>query len=382
MKRYFIHLLTFVPVLMLGFITGCQDDETIPSIVLDGPAPTATFGYTVTPSNPKEVTFNNTSANGESYFWQFGDGTSSTEKSPKHVYAGEGKYPVKLTTRSAAGYSLTSATEVIAANDAIADFTSDSFFSEILFSNNSTAIETATWDFGDNTSSTAISPWHKYVNTGTYTVILTIKGLKGNTAVKTRTVTVTGKNLIKGGSFEEGDNQYWSNWSSQNSNPPVYNYAGDKPTGALGNVLRFPSFTNSTGSTNQLIYQAVQVEAGKKYKLSAVVKAPAGASQCYFQFYISNDANTWVENTSSSANHFLTINTWWGWGTQTNSVAANGDLLTLAKSFSSYGFGSATNGVYTAATTRTVYIGVQAGTYQGKSNGDWLLDNLSFVEVP
>jgi peptidyl-prolyl cis-trans isomerase B (cyclophilin B) len=45
---------------------------------------------------PAEVTFTNNSLKAESYAWDFGDGASSTEASPKHRYTHSGNYEVTL----------------------------------------------------------------------------------------------------------------------------------------------------------------------------------------------------------------------------------------------------------------------------------------------
>lgn len=45
---------------------------------------------------PDPVIFNNNSANGNDFYWNFGDGTFSTEINPSHVYAGPGQYTVTL----------------------------------------------------------------------------------------------------------------------------------------------------------------------------------------------------------------------------------------------------------------------------------------------
>ena len=42
------------------------------------------------------VTFNNISQNSSSYFWNFGDGNSSTETNPTHNYSIQGTYNVEL----------------------------------------------------------------------------------------------------------------------------------------------------------------------------------------------------------------------------------------------------------------------------------------------
>ena len=55
-------------------------------------------GFTVTPDSgaePLTVHFTNTSTNGFTYFWNFGDGTTSTDSVPNHIYT-QGKYSVLL----------------------------------------------------------------------------------------------------------------------------------------------------------------------------------------------------------------------------------------------------------------------------------------------
>ncbi|MES2798746.1 MAG: PKD domain-containing protein [Bacteroidota bacterium] len=45
---------------------------------------------------PDPVIFNNNSANGNAFFWDFGDNTTSTQVNPTHLYAGPGVYTVTL----------------------------------------------------------------------------------------------------------------------------------------------------------------------------------------------------------------------------------------------------------------------------------------------
>ncbi|MBL4862803.1 MAG: gliding motility-associated C-terminal domain-containing protein [Crocinitomicaceae bacterium] len=45
---------------------------------------------------PDPVIFNNNSANGNAFFWDFGDNTTSTDVNPTHFYAGPGTYTVTL----------------------------------------------------------------------------------------------------------------------------------------------------------------------------------------------------------------------------------------------------------------------------------------------
>jgi PKD repeat protein len=59
--------------------------------------PQASFTYGQTGSIPFTLQFNNTSINANSYYWEFGDGDSSTVENPTHTYAGNGSYTVSLT---------------------------------------------------------------------------------------------------------------------------------------------------------------------------------------------------------------------------------------------------------------------------------------------
>lgn len=71
-----------IPGLIILLSLSCTKDkeESLPDVI-----------YTVSIDGYK-VTFNNTTASGQSFKWEFGDGTTSTEKSPVHTYAGKGKF--------------------------------------------------------------------------------------------------------------------------------------------------------------------------------------------------------------------------------------------------------------------------------------------------
>ncbi len=55
--------------------------------------PVPSFTYTI---NGNTVTFTNTTTNGMSYYWDFGDGTTSTEENPVHQYSSPQIYQVLL----------------------------------------------------------------------------------------------------------------------------------------------------------------------------------------------------------------------------------------------------------------------------------------------
>ncbi len=56
-------------------------------------------------ANGAVVTFANSSSNANTYSWNFGDNTSSTEANPTHTYANDGTYTVTLTATNACGTS-------------------------------------------------------------------------------------------------------------------------------------------------------------------------------------------------------------------------------------------------------------------------------------
>jgi PKD repeat protein len=358
--------------------SSCQKNEGISSVVVSGPKPTAAFTNN---SGSLTIAFTNSSTNGDTYYWKFGDGTTSTEASPVHTYSLSGYYTVTLKTNSAAGYSSTVTKTLGAAQGlAIADFTTGTPFGLIYYidASKSANFSKLMWDFGDGTKdSTSLTFYHQFPTAGTYTVKLRLTGFFNDVIEKSIIITANGSyNLLLGGDMEAGAASYWK--VAQNDNPPVFGYTSVIPSGGYGGCLRFPDFTNWSSGTNTVIYQAVNIVSGKKYKLSAVVKAPAGGVNDYLQFHISPDPGLWNE----SSTYFLCLNNWHNWGsTSSSSTAVNGDLYAATLINGQYGLGVATGGVYTATYTGKAYILIQCGVWGGKSNGDILVDNVTFSPI-
>jgi len=77
---------------------GCTSTLTIPNYLTVYPNPDADFMY-----SPQEITefdplvvFGNTTTGGNSYLWDFGDGSNSTDLSPQHLYGDTGTFCVTL----------------------------------------------------------------------------------------------------------------------------------------------------------------------------------------------------------------------------------------------------------------------------------------------
>jgi hypothetical protein len=78
-----------------GILAGCRKDEVDS---LEGPAPTASFTYTLDTSQfPVKATFTNTSTDGFLYQWDFGDGSPlESGQNVTHVYTLPRTYEVRL----------------------------------------------------------------------------------------------------------------------------------------------------------------------------------------------------------------------------------------------------------------------------------------------
>lgn len=77
----------------------CAGDTLVFDIEVEQ-TPTADFTYL---TNGLDVTFTNTSTNGVTYLWDFGDGTTSTDTNPIHNYLQTGDYTVTLLATSTNG---------------------------------------------------------------------------------------------------------------------------------------------------------------------------------------------------------------------------------------------------------------------------------------
>lgn len=60
----------------------------------------------------------------------------------------------------------------------------------VSFANTSTNALSYSWDFGDGTTSTSITPSKQYLASGTYSVTLTARGVTGSTVVRTSSVII------------------------------------------------------------------------------------------------------------------------------------------------------------------------------------------------
>ena len=125
------------------------------------------------PDDPIYTT--NLSINADSYLWEFGDGTTSTEESPDHTYADAGWKTVKLTGTSEGGVSASFETtfEIHDPVEAGFEYTVDGF--TVHLTDTSVNAAALMWDFGDGSTSNLRDPEHMFSNTGSMDSVYTVK---------------------------------------------------------------------------------------------------------------------------------------------------------------------------------------------------------------
>jgi gliding motility-associated-like protein len=173
----------YVTVLTVTDVNGCNSIVSSDSVFIL-PSPTASYAFSFNSCTfPITVNFTNTSSGPSLYNWDFGDPSSgsnnfSTLTSPTHTYANPGNYLVTLSNGvpgclavDTTTIELTQVTSSFTISDTVA-CRNDS----VLFTSTSTPSSASTqWFFGDGSPSSFLpNPSHAYINTGTYTVTLTV----------------------------------------------------------------------------------------------------------------------------------------------------------------------------------------------------------------
>lgn len=99
MKYQFRKIHWYALLFFLPFVLSCEDEETRPTFPLSAEIFYSTDG--------KQVAFTALTHSAESWQWDFGDGQTSTEKDPVHVYDQGGYYLATLTASDGAGGTVT-----------------------------------------------------------------------------------------------------------------------------------------------------------------------------------------------------------------------------------------------------------------------------------
>jgi large repetitive protein len=169
---------TYVITLTVTNLCGTSSHQ---DIILVHPSPDASFGIVpLTECSPLLVDFANASTGSATeYFWDFGNGNTSTEQFPNtQTYFTDSTfsiYNVTLITTNICGVD-TATAEVLVESANVVAAAEASLLSgcvplTVEFSNYSTPIAFIDWDFGDGNTSSQTEPTHTFTEAGEYTVI-------------------------------------------------------------------------------------------------------------------------------------------------------------------------------------------------------------------
>lgn len=158
---------------------GCVDSIRFDSVRV-GKKPNAAFSavpLNVCAFAPVQFTDLST-GNPNEWNWNFGDGNSSNQQNPTHIYQDTGLFTIQLIAYNNRCPDTASITNYIRVLPPIARFTYAVNCAvnklQVQFTDQSIVPTGWTWNFGDGNTSTAQNPSHTYAALGTYTVTLTV----------------------------------------------------------------------------------------------------------------------------------------------------------------------------------------------------------------
>jgi gliding motility-associated-like protein len=188
---------TYIVDLILEDTDYCNYPDTAIKTLRISPLVKAQFVTPATGCAPYTAIFDNTSLAGLQFFWDFGDGSVSTDPTPEHVYPDTGTYTIRLTV-----IDTTTCNKIDSTQQTIT--VSSKPLSRFGFGPNPPVANTATvffnkssggvkyeWLFGDGFSETKTSPdtaMHLYNRTDTFNACLVVFNQYGCTDTSCQTV--------------------------------------------------------------------------------------------------------------------------------------------------------------------------------------------------
>lgn len=210
------------------------------------------------------------------------------------------------------------------------------------------------WDLGDglfakfNTGDTIFLP-----DAGSYNIrrfVVGAGGISSDTVSQTITVATSDPksgNLILGGKFSTAaDLAKWT-IGGTGSAAGVWTFTPGTATTPGKETL------TASGYAGNGIYQAINVTAGKKYKIDMLVSSATGLSDSWFEVYCDYTNPTTVSGDYSAGGKLYSVSTW-------DNAAAKSSF---SGKISKLVLGKATDntGVFTATQTGTVYLVMRGG---------------------
>jgi len=176
---------------VLAFVSGCGGGSSTSSTGSGGTGggnePEAAFSAQNNVGDaPLDVAFTDLSTGDVTgWTWTFGDGGTSSQQNPSHVYGAVGVYSVTLRVQGPGGSSSLTTPDLVHVTDGGGGTELQALFGaqnnvgdaplQVTFTDLSTGAVTAwQWTFGDGSSSTQRNPSHTYGQPGAYDVSLTV----------------------------------------------------------------------------------------------------------------------------------------------------------------------------------------------------------------
>jgi PKD repeat protein len=219
-------------------ITGPNCQSTVCDTIYVGVSQTclANFGFQVTGNSASFANFS-TSANPSTttYFWSFGDGTSSNSANPIHQYAQAGNYSVclSLVDSTAGCYDQFCSSVVISGGSTLCNanfYVTDTIGSIYVSPSVYNASSTYSWVFSNGVTATGPFPSIPSFTPGAYTVCLTVaNSLLGCTATSCDSFSVAGAPSCNAAfsSSISGSNVSFTNISTASPSASYYWSFGD-----------------------------------------------------------------------------------------------------------------------------------------------------------
>ncbi len=177
-----------------------------------------------------------------------------------------------------------------------------------------------------------------FPDAGTYTVTLVAVGKGGVEKSASKEITVATSdpiagNLLLGAKMQDGDAQYWT---------PITYSAGVSFAISNGKMVATGGNGGHAG-----VYQAIQVEEGKKYKVDMTISG-SGATDTWFEVYVGKAVPVQGSDYNDGGTR-IALNTWAGCG----QTAFNGKLSAITCSGS--------GNIITFPTSGTAYLVIRSG---------------------
>lgn len=237
---------------------GCKHTDT--QIVTVYESPVADFIVDdVCIGSTGQFTDLSTAAGGDpitTWFWDFGDGFTSTDTNAVHAYSSAGIFTVSLTVSTANcsdTFSKTITVEAAPNSIFIADVLSGCAPLEVDFTNSSLGAATYIWLFGDGGSSANSSPTHSFTNFGNadsvYTVKLIARNAFGCSDTSEVDITVRPNAIAQFQTFyTPGCDAAPANFlnNSLNASDYIWNFGDGTPTTTVANPSH--TFENNTST--------------------------------------------------------------------------------------------------------------------------------------